>query len=47
MDIQQSLIEKIRLADRQGCNALLDVWATEHGYERLITGPGPGADSDR
>jgi methanogenic corrinoid protein MtbC1 len=37
MDIQQSLIEKIRLADRQGSNALLDAWATEHGYERLIT----------
>jgi methanogenic corrinoid protein MtbC1 len=37
MDIQQSLIERIRLADRQGCNALLDAWATEHGYERLIT----------
>jgi methanogenic corrinoid protein MtbC1 len=37
MDIRQSLIERIRLADRQGCNALLDAWATEHGYERLIT----------
>jgi methanogenic corrinoid protein MtbC1 len=37
MDIQQSLIERIRLADRQGSNALLDAWATEHGYERLIT----------
>ena len=37
MDIQQSLIETIRLADRQGSNALLDAWAREHGYERLIT----------
>jgi len=37
MTIQQSLIEKIRLADRQGANALLDAWATEHGYERLIS----------
>ncbi len=37
MDIQQSLIERIRLADRQGSNALLDAWAKEHGYERLIT----------
>jgi methanogenic corrinoid protein MtbC1 len=37
MDIQQSLIERIRLADRRGSNALLDAWATEHGYERLIT----------
>lgn len=37
MTIQQSLIEKIRLADRQGANALLDAWAAEHGYDRLIT----------
>ncbi len=36
MDIQQSLIERIRLADRQGAVALLDKWAVEHGYERLI-----------
>jgi methanogenic corrinoid protein MtbC1 len=36
MDIQQSLIERIRLADRQGANALLDAWGAEHGYERLI-----------
>lgn len=36
MTIQQSLIEKIRLADRQGANALLDAWGVEHGYERLI-----------
>lgn len=31
MDIQQSLIERIRLADRQGANALLKAWATELG----------------
>lgn len=37
MEIQQSLIERIRLADRQGANALLDAWGAEHGYERLIT----------
>jgi methanogenic corrinoid protein MtbC1 len=36
MDIQQSLIERIRLADRQGANALLDAWAAEHGYERML-----------
>ncbi len=36
MTIQQALIEKIRLADRPGANALLDAWATEHGYERLL-----------
>ncbi|MEW6262917.1 MAG: cobalamin-dependent protein [Thermodesulfobacteriota bacterium] len=34
--IQLSLIEAIRRADRGGANALLDDWATEHGYERLI-----------
>jgi methanogenic corrinoid protein MtbC1 len=37
MAIQQSLIERIRLADRQGANALLDAWGAEYGYERLIT----------
>jgi hypothetical protein len=37
MTIQQALIERIRLADRQGANALLDAWATEHGYECLVT----------
>jgi methanogenic corrinoid protein MtbC1 len=37
MGIQQSLIERIRLADRQGANALLDAWGAEYGYERLIT----------
>lgn len=36
MNIQQPLIEKIRQADREGANALLDAWAAEHGYERLI-----------
>ena len=37
MDIQQSLIERIRLADRRGANALLDGWAAEHSYEDLLT----------
>jgi methanogenic corrinoid protein MtbC1 len=37
MDIQQSLIERIRLGDRAGASALLDAWATEHGHERLLT----------
>lgn len=36
MDIQHSLIERIRLGDRPGANALLDVWASEHGHERLL-----------
>ena len=36
MDIQQSLIEKIHLGDRAGANALLDAWASEHGYEYLL-----------
>lgn len=36
MNIQQPLIEKIRQADREGANAILDAWAAEHGYERLI-----------
>jgi methanogenic corrinoid protein MtbC1 len=38
MDIQQSLIERIQQADRAGANALIDVWAAENGYERLLTG---------
>lgn len=37
MDIRKSLIERIRLADRQSANALLDAWAAEHGYEHLLT----------
>jgi methanogenic corrinoid protein MtbC1 len=36
MDIQQSLIERIHLGDRVGANALLDAWAAEHSYERLL-----------
>jgi methanogenic corrinoid protein MtbC1 len=36
MDIQQSLIESIQQGDRLGANALLDAWALEHGYERLL-----------
>jgi len=36
MDIQQSLIERIHLGDRVGANALLDAWASEHGYECLL-----------
>ncbi len=37
MDIQQSLIESIRLGDRVGANTMLDAWTSEHGYERLLT----------
>lgn len=37
MEIRQSLIEAIRMADRQGANALLDAWGAEYGYERLFT----------
>lgn len=37
MDIQQSLIERIHLGDRAGANELLDAWASEHGYEHLLT----------
>ena len=36
MDFQQSLIERINLGDLAGANALLDAWAKEHGYERLL-----------
>ena len=36
MDIQRSLIESIRVADRQDASALLDAWGAEHGYERLL-----------
>ncbi len=36
MDIHQALIERIRQGDRMGANALLDAWASEHGYERLL-----------
>lgn len=36
-DLQASLIERIRQADRSGANALLDAWAGEHGYERLMS----------
>lgn len=37
MDIQQSLIERIHLGDRVGANALLEAWASEYGYEHLLT----------
>ncbi|MHC9542078.1 MAG: B12-binding domain-containing protein [Vulcanimicrobiota bacterium] len=36
MNILQSLIERIHLGDRAGANALLDAWASEHGYEHLL-----------
>lgn len=36
MDVQQVLIETIRLADRAGANALLKTWAAERGDEHLI-----------
>lgn len=37
MEIQLALIDAIREADRQGANALLDGWAAEHGYDRLLS----------
>jgi len=37
MNIQQTLIERIHLGDRAGANSLLDAWASEHGYEHLLT----------
>jgi methanogenic corrinoid protein MtbC1 len=37
MDIKQSLIERIHLGDRVGANALVDAWASEYGYEHLLT----------
>lgn len=36
MNILQSLIERIHLGDRVGAHALLDVWASEHGFEHLL-----------
>ena len=36
MDIQHALIELIQKADRQSANLLLDNWADEHGYDRLL-----------
>lgn len=36
-DIRNAVLEKIRLADRDGANALLDAWAVENGYENLVT----------
>jgi len=36
MDIQHSLVEMIKKADRQGANLLLDTWAGEYGYEKLL-----------
>jgi methanogenic corrinoid protein MtbC1 len=36
MDIQHILIEMIQKADRQSASLLLDSWADEHGYDRLL-----------
>ncbi len=36
MDIQHKLIEMIQVADRQGAGVLMDTWAQQHGYERLL-----------
>jgi methanogenic corrinoid protein MtbC1 len=36
MAIQDSLEEAIRKADRAAAAALLEAWAAEHGYERLL-----------
>jgi methanogenic corrinoid protein MtbC1 len=37
MEMQHLLLDKIRWADRAGANVLLDTWAQEHGYDRLLT----------
>jgi methanogenic corrinoid protein MtbC1 len=37
MDTRQLLIERIHLGDRPGANLLLDAWASEHGYEHVLT----------
>jgi len=37
MNIQESLLEAIRQADRAGASALLDRWAAKHGTERMLT----------
>ncbi len=36
MDIQNAVLEKIRIADRAGANALLDVWTSQHDYNQLM-----------
>ena len=36
MNLQSELLAQIRRADRAGAAALLDKWAGEHGYERLL-----------
>ena len=36
MDIQHALIELIQKADRQNASLLLDTWAEQHGYDRLL-----------
>jgi len=35
--VLQSLIERIHVGDRMGANSLLDAWASEYGYEHLLT----------
>lgn len=37
MDIQHSLIELIRKADRDGANRLLESWAEQHGHDLLLS----------
>lgn len=36
MDIQRELLDTVLRADQAGANALLDAWAVEHGYGRLL-----------
>jgi methanogenic corrinoid protein MtbC1 len=36
VDIQQELLEAVLRADQAGANALLDAWAEENGYGRLL-----------
>ena len=37
MDLQQLIVERIRLADRNGAGKLLEEWAEVNGYDRLLS----------
>lgn len=36
-NIKNDVLDKIRLADREGAKALLEAWAAKNGYENLVT----------
>ena len=36
MEIHESIIAMIANSDRAGANRLMEEWAAEHGYERLV-----------